>query len=117
MENVGYNPDSVFFTVHTEKYNHVKHTQKSKGVYTNSLYTQFHVYALEWSPDSLSFYMDDQKQFSFANEDTGYKSWPYDRPFHLLMNIAVGGDWGGKRGIDNNVFPAKMLVDYVRVYQ
>lgn len=117
MENVGYNPDSVFFTIHTEKYNHVKHTQKSRGVYTNSLYTQFHVYALEWSPDSLCFYMDDQKQFSFANEHTGYKSWPYDQPFHLLMNIAVGGDWGGKKGINNSVFPATMLVDYVRFYQ
>lgn len=117
MENVGYNPDSVFFTVHTEKYNHVKHTQKSKGTQVKSLYSDFHLYALEWTPDSICFYMDDQKQFCFANEHQGYKSWPYDKPFHLLMNIAVGGDWGGKEGIDNNAFPATMLVDYVRIYQ
>lgn len=117
MENVGYNPDSVFFTVHTQKYNHIKGTQKSRGVYDSTLYTAFHVYALEWTADSIRFYMDDQLQFSFENEHTDFKSWPYDKPFHLLMNIAVGGDWGGKQGIDNSIFPATMLIDYVRVYQ
>ena len=121
MENVGYNPDSVFFTIHTEKYNHVKHTQKSMGIYSHSLYSRFHTYSLEWSPDQLVFYLDDKKVFTFQNEkDPGgdrYKSWPYDQPFHLLLNIAVGGDWGGAKGIDDRVFPATMLVDYVRIYQ
>lgn len=119
MENVGYNPDSVFFTIHTEKYNHVKGTQKSKGIFDSTLYSRFHTYALEWTPEKITFFLDDHKVFSFANEHgvPGYKSWPYDNPFHLILNIAVGGDWGGKHGIDNNAFPATMLVDYVRVYQ
>ena len=121
MENVGYNPDSVFFTIHTEKYNHVKHTQKSMGIYNNSLYTQFHTYGLEWSKEKLRFYMDDQQVFEFVNENSSgkdpYKSWPYNQAFHLLLNIAVGGDWGGAKGIDNNIFPASMLIDYVRIYQ
>lgn len=121
MENVGYNPDSVFFTIHTEKYNHVKHTQKSMGIYSSSLYDQFHTYSLEWSPDKLLFFMDDRKVFEFKNEKItgkdGFKSWPYDQPFHLLLNIAVGGDWGGAKGVDNSVFPATMLIDYVRIFQ
>lgn len=119
MENVGYNPDSVFFTIHTEQYNHIKQTQKSQGVFNKSLYTQFHDYALEWTVDELIFFMDDQEVFRFDNEhsDSGYKSWPFDQPFHLLLNIAVGGDWGGKMGIDPGAFPATMLVDYVRVFQ
>lgn len=117
MENVGYNPDSLFFTVHTEKYNHIKGTQKSMGVFDSTLYSQFHEYALEWNAQSIRFYLDNHLQFVFKNEHKDYKSWPYDQPFHLIMNIAVGGDWGGKHGIDNSVFPASMLVDYVRIYQ
>jgi len=119
MENVGYNPDTVFFTVHTQKYNHIKGTQKSKGIYDPTLYQKFHTYALEWTADTITFFLDDRKVFSFANEHEkpGYKSWPFDNPFHLILNIAVGGDWGGKQGIDADVFPASMLVDYVRIYQ
>ena len=52
----------------------------------------------------------------FANEGTGPDAWPFDQPFHLLMNLAVGGDWGGAQGVDDAAFPAWMEVDYVRVY-
>ncbi|HTN36303.1 MAG TPA: family 16 glycosylhydrolase [Arachidicoccus sp.] len=117
MENVGYMPDSVFFTVHTEKYNHVIHTQKSKSVYCPTLYSQFHTYALEWTPEIMGFFMDDALQYSFKNEHKGSAGWPFDQPFHLLMNIAVGGDWGGHNGIDSSIFPQTMEVDYVRIFQ
>ena len=43
--------------------------------------------------------------------------WPFDKPMHLLLNIAVGGEWGGQKGIDPDSFPARMAIDYVRVYQ
>ncbi|MCR5331440.1 MAG: hypothetical protein K6E62_09675, partial [Lachnospiraceae bacterium] len=46
-----------------------------------------------------------------------YKEWPFDRRFHLLLNVAVGGDWGGARGVDDNIWPQAMEIDYVRVYQ
>jgi len=48
--------------------------------------------------------------------DSGYASWPYDKKFHMLLNIAVGGTWGGAQGVDDAVFPATMETDYVRVY-
>lgn len=115
MENVGYMPDSVFFTVHTQKYNHVIHTQRSKSHYAPEL-NEFHTYALEWNKQQLTFFMDDQKMYSFKNEHQP-PAWPFDHAFHLLLNIAVGGDWGGKEGIDPAAVPATMEIDYVRVFQ
>ena len=72
---------------------------------------------MEWQPDTISFYVDHKKFFSFANGKTGYKEWPFDKRFHLLMNIAVGGNWGGAKGVDDSSLPYEMQVDYVRVYQ
>ncbi|MFT3934504.1 MAG: glycoside hydrolase family 16 protein [Chitinophagaceae bacterium] len=117
MENVGYNPDSVFGTVHTEAYNHKIGTQKTKGLKITDLSTAFHVYAVEWTEKTMAIFIDKKKYFEFANEGTGYKTWPFDKPFHLILNIAVGGGWGGKMGVDDSIFPQQMQVDYVRVYQ
>jgi beta-glucanase (GH16 family) len=117
MENVGFKPDSIFCSIHTESFNHVIGTQKTKGIKINDPYTSFHVYAIEWDQQKINFLLDDSLVFSFSNSGNGYKEWPFDKRFHLLLNIAVGGDWGGQKGIDENIFPATMLVDYVRVYQ
>lgn len=51
------------------------------------------------------------------SEGAGYKVWPFDKRFHLLLNIAVGGSWGGLQGVDEDIFPQQMIVDYVRVYE
>jgi hypothetical protein len=117
MENVGYWPDSLFGTVHTEDYNGMKGTQKVKSKVIKDLSTAFHLYAIEWTENEISFYIDGNKYHSFANNKTGFKAWPFDKEFYLVMNIAVGGNWGGKYGIDDAIFPQKMEVDYVRVYQ
>ena len=117
MENVGYEPDSVFGTVHTKSYNHVIHTQRSQGLSYPDLSSAFHVYAVEWTADMISFFVDDKKYMEFKNEHTGSSAWPFDKEFHLLLNVAVGGGWGGKHGVDDKIFPQKMIVDYVRVYQ
>jgi len=61
--------------------------------------------------------IDNVKYFSLKNEHKGYKSWPFDQPFHLILNVAVGGHWGGKHGIDEAIWPRSLDVDYVRVYQ
>ena len=67
--------------------------------------------------DSSYLIIDNEKYNVFVNEQTGVQAWPFDKEFHLLLNIAVGGNWGGKFGVDDTTFPQKMLVDYVRVYQ
>ncbi|GET33360.1 hypothetical protein PbJCM13498_22230 [Prolixibacter bellariivorans] len=117
MENVGYDPDSIHGTVHTKAYNHVIGTQVGKTISVPDCHEKFHVYALEWDANEMRMFVDDQKYFTFKNEHTGFEAWPFDQPFHLILNVAVGGDWGGKQGIDDSVFPQTMDVDYVRVYQ
>jgi beta-glucanase (GH16 family) len=117
MENVGYDPFVIVASAHTESYNHVLGTQKSGTTNVPTCYSDLHVYVLEWEADEYRVYIDDTLYFTFKNEGTGYKVWPYNKRFHLLLNVAVGGNWGGAEGIDNSVFPRSMVVDYVRVYK
>jgi beta-glucanase (GH16 family) len=74
------------------------------------------VYILDWNENEISIFIDDDLYFSFTNEKKTYREWPFDQRFHLLLNVAVGGNWGGKMGIDDAVFPQAMEVDYVRVF-
>ena len=117
MEHVGFDPGIIHGSVHTKRYNHVIGTQKTATVSVPDAMDTFHVYATEWDREKLRIFVDDREYFSFANEHTGRDVWPFDAPFHLLLNIAVGGDWGGKQGLDQAIFPLRMEVDYVRVYQ
>lgn len=116
MEHVGYEPDKIYGTVHTKAYHHSIGTQKGADIEIVDCEEEFHVYAVEWSHSKIDFFVDDNKYFTFSKEE-GSEKWPFDKRFHLLLNIAVGGTWGGAQGIDASVFPQKMLVDYVRVYQ
>lgn len=117
MENVGYNPDTIYGSVHTKTYNHVIGTQKTKGIYCPTSYKDFHVYTFEWNENECRFYLDNDNYYTFKNEHTGSDEFPFDKRFHLLLNLAIGGNWGGMFGIDDRIFPEKFLVDYVRVYQ
>ncbi len=117
MEFVGYMPDSVFFSVHTKSYNHSIGTQKTKGIYLPGTYEDFHVYGIDWDASHIVFQLDGKEVFRFTREAGGPEVWPFDQRFHLLMNVAVGGNWGGQKGIDESIWPQKMEVDYVRVYQ
>jgi beta-glucanase (GH16 family) len=117
MEHVGYDQDVIHITTHSEKYYFKINTQKSATKKIENASTQYHVYRLDWTPEKITGYIDNELIFTNVNEGTDYKAWPFDQRFHLLLNIAVGGDWGGAKGIDENVFPASMLVDYVRFYK
>lgn len=117
MEHVGYNPDLIYGTVHTEAFNHGIGTQKGDSIQVADVQNEFHTYAIDWSPEKIDFLVDDEVYHTFHNEGTGSEAWPFDQPFHLLMNIAVGGNWGGTRGVDESIWPQRMEVDYVRVYQ
>jgi len=77
----------------------------------------FHVYRVEWDNGNLNISVDSSAYMSFANEHSGYDAWPFDNKLFLILNIAVGGDWGGQKGVDDSVWPQQMLIDYVRVYQ
>ncbi len=117
MEHVGYDMNNVHGTVHTNAYNHLKGTQKGGSKKLADVVNDFHVYAIEWTEKQIDFFIDGEKYFTFYKEDDDYKKWPFDKRFHLILNIAIGGNWGGVEGIDNDIFPVEMVVDYVRVYQ
>ena len=117
MENVGFDPDLIHANIHTESYNHVRKTNKGNRLTIPRPYDSFHVYAIEWFEDRMDFFVDDRKYFTFVNEKTGVDAWPFDQPFYLILNVAIGGSWGGQKGIDDSIFPQRMEVDYVRVYE
>jgi beta-glucanase (GH16 family) len=117
LENVGFNPHVIHANIHTRKYNHVKRTGKGSKIRFERPYEDFHRYGIEWTPERIDFYFDDRMYFTYKNEKTGDDVWPYDKDQYLILNIAVGGSWGGQKGIDPSVFPQRMLIDYVRVYQ
>lgn len=117
MEHVGYDPGRVHMSVHTKTYNHRIGTQKTATRTVPGATAEFHRYRVDWTPDGVRGYIDDVPVLAFANEGSGADAWPFDRRFHLLLNLAVGGAWGGKEGVDAQAFPASMQVDYVRVYR
>jgi beta-glucanase (GH16 family) len=117
MEFVGHEPGVIHANVHTRKYNHVQKNGKGGQIKIPDASEAFHIYALEWDVDHLEFFVDDKKYFTYINEKTGTDAWPFDKEQYLILNLAIGGAWGGQKGIDETIFPQKYLIDYVRVYQ
>jgi beta-glucanase (GH16 family) len=117
MEHVGYDPGVVHASVHTKAFYHSIGTQKTAKTSVPTAASDFHIYRVDWAADTIRAYVDDQLYFTFANDGQGWEHWPFDQPFYLLLNIAFGGSWGAAQGIDPNVLPQRMEVDWVRVYQ
>ena len=117
MEHVGHNPNIVHQTIHTAAYNHVKRTQKESKALVPGACQAFHLYQLHWTPDRIRMGIDGRQIFDYPKPSGGYAEWPFDQPHYLILNVAVGGMWGGQKGIDDKALPVRMEVDYVRVYQ
>ena len=117
MEQVGYDNDTIHGTIHTKAFNHLKGTEKGKKIFVKDPNDTFHVYALEWTPEKMDFIVDGVVYNHIVNHHTTTAEWPFDQKFHLILNVAVGGMWGGRKGIDDTIFPQKMTIDYVRVFQ
>jgi beta-glucanase (GH16 family) len=122
LEHVGYDPDVVHSTVHTRAYHHSIGTQRGSTIQVPTARTEFNVYAVEWTPQQIRGYVNDRHFFTFPNERltdpaADWRHWPFDTPFHLILNLAVGGNWGGAQGVDPDIWPRRLEVEYVRVYQ
>ncbi len=118
MEHVGFDHGRVHGTVHTGAFNHMQGTERGGSIMVPDLHETFRTYAIEWDEDRIRWFVDDTEYFVFEREaGWGSAEWPFDRRFHLILNIAIGGNWGGQRGIDNEIFPQRMEVEYVRVYE
>ena len=114
MEYVGYQPGIVHGSVHTNKNyggNSITRTITYAGVEND-----FHIFAIEWSPDMIKFYVDNYYYGNYYRSNRDWHYWPFDQNFFLLLNFAVGGNWGGAQGVDETIFPQTYQIDYVRVY-
>ena len=116
MEYRGQNPSVVLGTVHGPGYSAGESITKSYTLPNDRFDTGFHIFGVEWGPNYINFYVDDVLYNQITPEDvTG--EWVFnDRPFYMLINLAVGGSFVGNPNTETE-FPQTMLVDYVRVYQ
>ncbi|MBN2175352.1 MAG: glycoside hydrolase family 16 protein [Bacteroidales bacterium] len=117
MEHVGHDPGVVHASAHSKDYQWQKGTQKTAIIHVPDASDEFHSYILEWTPDVMKAFVDDSLYFEYHNERLGETKWPYDKPFYLILNVAVGGEWGNIKGIDDDAFPQTMEIDYVRIFQ
>ena len=117
MEHVGFNENVVHSTIHCNKYNNTGTPIESARRMVPGATTGFHIYAMEWTADRMTFLVDGETLLTYRNDGTGRDAWPFDKAFYIIFNLAWGGDWGGQQGVDETALPATMAVDYVRVYQ
>lgn len=118
LEHVGHNPGVVHGTVHTTSYNHTRGTERGGSKRVADACGAFHRYQVFWTPEGIEFRVDDVGYYVFRNDGRGDRAtWPFDQPFYAILNLAVGGDWGGAQGVDRRAFPQALEVDYIRVFQ
>jgi beta-glucanase (GH16 family) len=117
MEYVGYQPNTVHATVHTPSGYGVNGSGSSMALETCE--EEFHNYGMIWTDKKLVFYVDDPDNIihTYSPATKTAENWPFDQPGYFILNVAVGGNWGGAQGIDNTIFPQSMEIQYVRVYQ
>ena len=117
MEHVGYNQGMIYGTIHSKKYNHLIGTQKVDSIALPDAHGTFHDYGLEWTEESMTWSIDSEPYYTIHKGDEGYEGWPFDQPFHLIFNLAVGGNWGGKYGVEDSIWPQTLEIDFVKIYQ
>ena len=121
MEYVSYDPGKLHFSIHSIANNHRDKTQVTSGaVSLSTIEEQFHIYGMLWTETYIEFYIDEVSNVKLRfDRPTEYNqdNWPFDKPFFLILNTAVGGDWGGVQGVNDSIFPSIFEIDYVRVYQ
>ena len=121
LEQVGFNPKSFQANVHT--YGSIRLDKNGKHpipkgwkkIFEN--YEDWHTYALEWYPDALKFFYDGEFIGEYKKDDRYPEHWHFNKPMYLLINLAIGGSWGGQKGIDDAIFPARYEIDWVRYYK
>ena len=120
VEYLSWRHDKVSSALHTKANNHKINTQiETEPIPLETAEEEFHVYGLEWDETQINIFIDDETKPTLTFDrpkDFTDANWPYDKPHHILINLAVGG-WGGTKGVDDSIFPSHMEVDYVRVYQ
>ncbi|NNF18886.1 MAG: glycoside hydrolase family 16 protein [Flavobacteriaceae bacterium] len=114
LEYIGKEPGIVFTSLHTQdSHGNTINTRKTK---IEGIEQGFHTYAADWNAEKIEFFVDGKSVYTFKPKERTQEVWPFDQPFYLLLNVAVGGNFGGPE-IDDNIFPQEFIIDYIRVYQ
>ena len=114
LEYVGREPKTVYTSLHTQ--NSHGNTINSKKTFIEDIEQGFHIYAIDWTKDKIDFYVDEKLIYTFSPQDKTTEVWPFDQPFYILINMAIGGNFGGFE-IDDTVLPQEFIIDYVKVYK
>lgn len=118
MEYVGHEPGVIHASMHSKDNNFMNGKMRTDSKYIAKVEDDFHDYILDWNENGITIYVDDIVIGSWKTDSSeSWESWPWNNRFHLILNIAMGGSWGGQQGVDDSIWPQKMEVDYVRVYQ
>ena len=118
MEHVGYDEDVIVTSLHNAALSagNIGGTDQHGYLKQPNACELFNNYILEWTEDEIKIIINDKVSLQYPKQEKNWAKWPFDKRFHLIFNIAVGGNWGGAKGIDDNIFPSRMEIDYVRVY-
>ena len=117
MEHVGFDAGVVHATAHTAAFNHTRGNQRTATTTIADACNEFHRYQMNWSANRITVGVDDHNYYQYSNDGSDNAEWPFDSAQFLILNIAIGGDWGGQMGVNDAIFPVRMEIDYVRVYQ
>jgi licheninase len=118
LEHVGSQPNVVHANLHTGLFNHTKGNGRGAQKPVPTACQQYHRYQLHWTPQVITIGVDDRAHMKVANDQPGGQgAWPFDQPFYLILNLAMGGDWAAAKGMDDGALPQRFEVDYVRVWQ
>ena len=118
MEHVGSQPHVTHATLHTKLFNHAIHTGRGAEYPVPTSCEAFHRYQLEWTPRTITMGVDDHAYMRVRNDQPGGRgAWPFDTPFYLILNLAIGGSWAAPKGVDDAALPQRFEVDYVRLWQ
>ena len=116
MESVGRNPNKIHFSLHSKTFNFHKENQPTKVITDETIYSDFHEYAIIWDEKSIAFLYDQKIVETFyKKQNDGLEEWPFNQSFYLILNLAIGGNWGG--AVDDSLFPIDFLIKYVKVYE
>ena len=123
MEHCGNNLNELFLCLHTEKYNHRDNPNREEQYDTRfnipDLSDKFHKFSLLWEENAITYYLNDKQMVRYERGENGrdgsIKGWPFDQNFYLLINLAMGGTFGGE--IDMDSFPQEFIVKDVKIYQ
>ena len=114
MEYVGKEPNTIYTSLHTpQSFGNTINTKKTK---ITSIEDGFHIYTVNWTRNKIEFFIDNKWVYTFAPENKTEKVWPFNKPFYVLLNLAIGGNFGGPE-VDNTIFPQKFVIDYIKVYK